>query len=126
MLGATYLESLPRGERRQAGQVYTPEHVVSAILDWAGYEAALDTPRSVLLDPACGAGAFLQASVQLWVKRLVSQGAAPRTSEGRGALLRAVEANVFGIDVDPQAVPLAVAAVRNAVAEACPGAPLPA
>jgi hypothetical protein len=126
MLGAAYLESLPRGARRQSGQVYTPAHVVGAILDWAGYESALDTPRGVLLDPACGAGAFLEAAVRLRVEHLVRQGTDFRTTEGRAALLRAVEENVFGIDVDPQAVPLAVAAVRNVVAQACPGAPLPA
>ena len=41
------------------GEVFTRRWVVDLILDLAGYRAADDLGASVIVEPACGAGAFL-------------------------------------------------------------------
>jgi adenine-specific DNA-methyltransferase len=122
---ASYLESLPQSERRQSGLVYTPEHIVAAILEWACYDAARIAPQASLLDPACGAGVFLVAAVQMWAEHLKASGIDILSVAGRQKLLRTVEARVFGIDIDPNAVELATYAVRQTVSQICGGATLP-
>ena len=46
------------------GEVFTRRWVVELILDLAGYRAAEDLGASVIVEPACGAGAFLVPIVE--------------------------------------------------------------
>ena len=46
------------------GEVFTRRWVVDLILDLAGYRAAEDLGASVIVEPACGAGAFLGPIVE--------------------------------------------------------------
>ncbi|MEQ9322696.1 MAG: N-6 DNA methylase [Polyangiaceae bacterium] len=114
--GQSYLESLPRATRRAHGRVYTPEHLVSFILDLAGYrvDAALD--RISLLDPACGAGAFLVGSLVRLAQHFRRRGVPITTSRGATRFLRAVERNLFGVDMDAEACALARGAVQTMTA----------
>ena len=108
----TYLDSVPRSTRREEGQVYTPSNLVEFILDLGEYlpDQALENRR--VLDPACGAGAFLVAIVSRLASRLESQGADPRTAAGQKRFLETIERTVWGVDKDSNACELAREAVR--------------
>ena len=54
-LGSLHERLLGRGERRARGAFYTPADVAARLVGWA--VTGLDRP--VVLDPACGGGAFL-------------------------------------------------------------------
>jgi adenine-specific DNA-methyltransferase len=109
--GQTYLSSVPRTARRDEGQVYTPESIVRFILDLSDYTAEQPIETLTMLDPACGAGAFLVAAVERLGERLNEQGHDPRAADGRQMLLEVVERRVLGVDKDPHACELARLAV---------------
>ena len=107
-----YLSNVPRSTRREEGQVYTPSNLVDFILDLGEYlpDKALEERR--ILDPACGAGAFLVAVVGRLASRLQTQGHDPRTAAGRRRFLETIERTVWGVDKDAHACGLAREAVR--------------
>lgn len=86
------------------GVHYTPHHLVDFVLDgvlpWNGKTWDLK-----VLDPACGSGIFLvkvyQRLVHRW--RTANPGKTPRGQFLRGLL----EHNIFGVDIDPDAVRVA-------------------
>lgn len=83
------------------GVVLTKPHVVDLILDLAGYTHDRDLPRTRLLDPACGHGAFLVPAV----KRLMKSAKAARVKPAR--LAECVRA----FDIDENHVAISRAAV---------------
>ena len=111
--------------RKQGGVYYTPDSVVRYIVDrtlapWlreASQTHAVDDPR--VLDPSCGAGAFLIAAYQRlldWYRQwYIAHDPAThrrrirRTAQGDWALTyrereRILLASIYGIDLDRQAV----------------------
>jgi len=121
---AEYLGRLSLEERRAGGRVYTPPHLVAFILEHAGYARTSDFTGRSLLDPACGAGAFLVGAVLAIAARLRSDGDRIDCGEARSRFLSIVESTLFGVDVDPKACALALGAVKRAIAHVSPG-PLP-
>jgi hypothetical protein len=73
------------------GVVLTKPHVVSLILDLAGYTADRDLTKVRLLEPSCGEGAFVVPAVE----RLLT--AATRT----GVDLRSLSSAITAYDIDP-------------------------
>jgi len=116
-----YLEGIPVEERRSAGMIYTPEHLVEFILDQTGYRGERD---STLLDPACGGGAFLSVAASRIACRLRDEGVRLDLRPGRARLLRELEASLYGMDVDPQAIALTRNRLRAEFHRSC-GAPAP-
>jgi hypothetical protein len=117
---ASELELKPaRGQsRKERGAYYTPSWLVDLVLDstltpligGAGEQAIL---RMRLLDPACGAGAFLVAAGQRLAARL---------SQLRGGSVAAVKRSrrdvvrcLYGMDNDPVAVELCRAAIMQSL-----------
>lgn len=84
------------------GVVLTKPHVVSLILDLAGYTVDRDLTKLCLLEPSCGEGAFLVPAVQ----RLLT--VATRV----GVNLAEMPSPIAGFDIDPNHV----ASARRAVA----------
>jgi SAM-dependent methyltransferase len=109
MFREVYQSILPPEVRKSLGEFYTSDEVVNEVLDSAGLNA--DTIRelydrwrsgagdTLILDPACGSGSFL---VNI-VKRIFN------SLEGRplGDIIRFIESNVVGIDINPFAVEMA-------------------
>ncbi len=118
---AEYLGRLSLEERRASGRVYTPPHLVTFILEHAGYARTSEFAGCSLLDPACGAGAFLVGAVVAMAARLRSDGVRIGRGDGRSEFLSLVESTLFGVDVDPKACALALAAVRRAIVHLSPG-----
>src|SRR5262245_46787580 len=87
------------------GVVLTRPHVVSFILDLAGYDEARDLGGLTLLEPSAGNGAFLAEAAARLVRSARSRGREP--SSISGALL--------GYDVDASAVERARRAVDAAL-----------
>ena len=102
--------------------MYTPRHLIRFILAQAGYPAR---EECTLLDPACGAGAFLEEAVGLLAALRLRRGHALTNPGARSAFLRQIEATIYGVDIDPRAVDLAREAVRAAVTRACGVEPPP-
>lgn len=73
VLGRLYERIIPTGERRDLGQYYTPPAVAELIC-----ALAIRDPDDVVLDPACGSGAFLLAAYD----RLDALQAGERASDG--------------------------------------------
>ncbi len=111
-----YLRSLPLASRRLNGLVYTPRHLVEFILDRAGYP---DGEHSAVLDPACGAGIFLQVAAERLARAFECRGPSLRRSSGRQMFLAAVEKTLYGVDLDGKAVHLAKREIRATVSQVC-------
>jgi hypothetical protein len=108
-LGAVHQVLVADGERRARGVHYTPgraadEIVALALARWFESDAAV-LPE--VCDPSCGGGAFLLAAARALV--------------GRGHPVEAVVPRLHGIEVDPLAALVAVAAVGAWVATVRPG-----
>lgn len=116
-----HLDGLSLEERRHNGQVYTPDHLVHFILDEAGYTATAPLEFTPVVDPACGAGVFLERAVERIASRLRARLGGIGKPAARATFLDAVVSNLFGVDVDRDACKLARAAVRAAVLRESPG-----
>ena len=70
------------------GEVFTRRWVVDLILDLAGYRASADLGASVIVEPACGAGAFLVPIVERLVESCDRHG---RSVADMGPAIRAFD-----------------------------------
>ena len=106
-------------ERKLTGSYYTPESLISRLLDEAldpildEAERAPDPEQALLglrvLDPACGSGHFLISAAHRIAGRLASVrvgGVEPTPAELRTALRDVVGRCLYGIDINPMAVEL--------------------
>lgn len=114
--GAEHMHAASTDERRRTGRVYTPEHLAHFVLEVAGYDAWERPGEAPVLDPACGAGVFLQATIARLAAALARRGVRLEQAQGARTFLDVVEACVFGVDVDPIACALAREAARAAAA----------
>jgi hypothetical protein len=98
ILGAAHEALLAGPERRRRGAFYTPDAVAAGLVRASGLVRG-DTGRTLrVCDPAAGGGAFLLAAA----RELVGPGADPGTVVGE---------QLWGIDVDPLAVDVTIAAL---------------
>src|SRR5258705_10290636 len=105
-LATDYIESLTVDQRRANGQIYTPDHLVDFILEHAGYTPDRAIHLGAILDPACGAGAFLERAVLALGNRLRQLGHDIAAPAGRRILLETVASKLHGVDLDPMACTL--------------------
>lgn len=114
--------------RKAGGVYYTPTYIVDYIVEHTvGKLLEGKTPKQVeklrILDPACGSGSFLLGAYQRlldwhrdhYVEKgpdKVAKGRSPKLFQGRGGEWRLTTAekkrillnNIYGVDIDPQAV----------------------
>lgn len=112
------LAQLGRPFRRSHGIVYTPDALVSYVLDQVF--GGGNGPSGLTLDPACGTGAFLRAVVRRIAADLVRADADLGGRDREGFLAR-VSSTVWGVDLDEVAVHLARLEMRSVVLELSPG-----
>jgi hypothetical protein len=107
-------------DRKTSGSYYTPESLVSVLLDTALEPVIAHTlaahptnPVKALLeltivDPACGSGHFLLSAARRLATHLarIHAGGTPSAEEYRRALRQVVAKCLFGVDLNPMAVEL--------------------
>jgi hypothetical protein len=135
--GRTFVLRERRGnDRKTSGSYYTPESLVSALLDSAlepvvaaALAARPEDPAGALLaltvvDPACGSGHFLLAAARRLAAHLARLRASgtPSAEDYRRALRQVVSRCVFGVDLNPMAVELCKVSLWLEAVE--PGLPL--
>ncbi len=69
VLGKLYEKYLPKDERKQLGEFYTPDEVVDYILDAVEYSPSKAIENKGLIDPACGSGGFLVRATRRLIAR---------------------------------------------------------
>lgn len=131
MLGKVFESLMAEDERLRSGTFYTPREVVDtmteeALIAWIADDAEtllsqvsaenfdaqtalrmLERLRSVrVLDPACGSGAFLLASLYAIEKLTRSLEIAAGVEPEKELRRRIVERSLFGVDLKPEAVRL--------------------
>jgi hypothetical protein len=116
--GAWYEQQLIHAERRRRGHYATPPRLVAQILDWVGYCIGADLEHLTLLDPSCGAGNFLAGAAEI----LLAHGRAHRWPAKR--TLAALQANLWGLEMDPAACALAELRLLTLARELKPWGPL--
>jgi N-6 DNA methylase len=89
-LGHLYMKLVPRSSRHGAGEYYTPAWLVEHVLDRAGFGG-----EQRLIDPMCGAGAFLVGAIRRMRR---AQPELPAAEVAR---------RIHGMDVNPTAVLMA-------------------
>lgn len=107
LLSSLVSTSDPR--QRRTGQFFTPIDLARVLLDRAGWRVGGPT----LLDPACGAGAFLLAALR------------PFTESSPDARLSLIGRCVFGVEKDPVMASLTRIVLTAWVLEAVPRGPIP-
>ena len=83
------------------GEVFTRRWVVDLILDLAGYRAAEDLGASVIVEPACGAGAFLGPIVERLAESCRRYG---RSLADMGQAIRALDVLDRNVDAARESV----------------------
>lgn len=103
-LGWLYQFVIPEDVRKRFGQFYTSPAIVSSMLDGVGYSGPAILDKR-LIDPACGAGAYLIESTC----RLI----AAAEDEGLSGVdvYRVVQQAIHGLDLNPLGVLLTEAAI---------------
>lgn len=69
ILGKIYEKYLPKEERKNLGEFYTPDEVIDYILDAVEYLPNKAIENKDLIDPACGSGGFLVRSARRLIAR---------------------------------------------------------
>jgi len=104
LLGWLYQFSIPEHVRKRLGHFYTSRAIASHMLDNVGFTGA-DVLTGRLIDPACGAGAFLVEATRRVLVAAEREGLSPA---GTCAAVRRV---VHGLDLNPLGVLLTEAAL---------------
>jgi len=105
LLGWLYQFSIPEHIRKQLGHFYTSRAITSHMLDNAGFTGANVLSGGKLIDPACGAGAFLIEAT----RRVLAAAAKERLSPEETCA--AVQRIIHGLDLNPLGVLLTEAAL---------------
>lgn len=93
VLKGLYQELVDPKERHDLGEYYTPDWLAESIVE----NTVKALPNASVLDPACGSGTFLVATINFKIKHL-------KNKELPENLLNHILSNIVGIDVHPLAV----------------------
>ncbi len=107
LIGTLYTAALPDAHRAAHGVFYTPPPLVAHLLDMAEH-AGTDWRAARVLDPACGAGAFLVAAAA----RMMAAHAATEPA----LALRLIGQRLRGFEIDPFAAWLTQSLLEAALA----------
>lgn len=105
ILGHVYEDYLPKQERKELGEYYTPLEVVQFMLDSVDYRPGEGIGRKQVLDPACGSGTFLtevtERLIQHFLRKFNKTSVYRLDADEARTILERVEENVYGIDINP-------------------------
>jgi adenine-specific DNA-methyltransferase len=116
-IGQGYLDTLSETDRRATGRIYTPLSLVRFILDAVQYTEGTSIEAVSLLDPACGAGVFLEEALRRLASRVAIVQGDLRFSKASETFLDAARRNLIGVDTDPEACRLARQALARTASD---------
>lgn len=102
-----------KDKQREQGAYYTPKFLVDYVLEKTVGKHLKDNPVAStcrVLDPACGSGIFLVETLRRLILRYQSlhPDFESNTEQYKEALRQIVRTNIFGIDIDQNAVDVAI------------------
>ncbi len=105
ILGHVYEDYLPKQERKELGEFYTPIEVVKYILDSVGYLPENPIGDKKIIDPSCGSGTFLTEIVERIIKHYLKKfrkiDTNQLTPDEAKLILVKINENVYGLDINP-------------------------
>lgn len=105
ILGHIYEDYLPKQERKELGEFYTPIEVVKYILDAVGYTPENPIGDKKILDPACGSGTFLteitERIIRHYLRKFGKIDTNRLTPDEAKLILEKIDENLYGFDINP-------------------------
>lgn len=105
LLGHVYEDYLPKQERKELGEFYTPIEVVKYILDSVGYQQKSAIGDKKIIDPACGSGTFLteitERLINHHLKKFGKINTNNLTADEAKLILEKINENIYGLDINP-------------------------
>ncbi len=92
------------------GRVYTPEYLVSLMLDFGGYISSATNKKHVI-DNSCGDGAFLKEIVKRYIESFRKE------SDDDSILKQELEIYIHGIEIDKHEYEKCINSLDSLVAE---------
>jgi len=105
-IASLYALLMPTARRRKLAAYFTPPHLAQYAME-SLVNAGIQPGRHRILDPASGGAAFLVP-----LAALISRNA-KRSSARGGAILRKIESNLAGIEIDPDLAKLSKALLSD-------------
>lgn len=99
LLKHLYQQLFPKSVRHDLGEYYTPDWLAEHVLNEVGYNGK---PKTRLLDPACGSGTFLVLALNRALEYFSEHREELMISDSE--LLKLIQANIVGFDLNPLAV----------------------
>lgn len=103
---------LGKEKRETDNAFYTPHYLVNYILDHSIAPFIRDNGQCKVLDPSCGSGIFLVESYRRMVEKEL-QGT--QFTEDNEVLQRILSENIYGVDLNPDAIDVAIFSLYLAV-----------
>lgn len=100
-----------KSREKHIGQVFTPNFIVSEMLDYANYKVGSDILDKHIIDNSCGDGAFLIQIVRIYIQTAIGNGLSA------SAIVEGLETYVHGIDNDEVAIANCLANLDNLSSE---------
>ncbi len=110
IFGEMYQQCLDAEKRKRLGAYYTPPTAVRFLLDYAAFtpnERNIKQTDEPVLDPACGSGTFLLATMGRVIDALKDSGYDLTRDDDLLDAVEIVNKKIRGFDIDPFAVQLA-------------------
>ena len=103
---------LGKEQRNKDNAFYTPQYLVDFILDGSISRFIRDTGVCKVLDPSCGSGIFLVESYRRMVEKELN---GDSFTENDGLLQRILSENIYGVDLNKDAIDVAIFSLYLAV-----------
>lgn len=87
-----------KSREKHIGQVFTPDFIVSEMLDYANYKVDSDILDKHIIDNSCGDGAFLIQIVRTYIQTAIN------SNRSASDIIEGLETYVHGIDNDEIAI----------------------
>ncbi len=108
LIGNIYQEIINSNDRKCLGEFYTPEDIVSYIMNAVGYIPGNDLESKYLIDFGCGAGSFLIEAAKIlilhWRKEFKVRNDLELTCDQAKKIIKNIHEVIEGIEINPVAV----------------------
>ncbi len=105
IIGNIYESKISNIQKKRLGEFYTPSHVVKYILNAIGYSMDNEIEGKKIVDLSCGCGSFLiqiaKVIMNFYIKKFNLRSLADISIDQAKIIIRKIQENVFGFDINP-------------------------